>query len=250
VALRDVAGETVARAAAPFLVVVPAAIWWQSADAFYAGVAGWAVTLVVLASSRTGRRSDELAVAGGLLFGATALLSYGLVLMAIIPLVVCWQRRRARPIVLAIVGALPVFAMFAALGFSWFAGFAATRHAYWSGVASRRPYSYFFFADLALLAVAVGPAIAVALARLRDRTTWLLVASAVAIIAIADVSGMSKAEVERIWLPFVPWLVIAAVAFSRRDPRDPREPLPAVHKWLALQVAWTVLVASTLWSWW
>jgi hypothetical protein len=247
VALRDVAGEPVARAAAPFLVVVPAAIWWQSADAFYAGVAGWAVTLVVLSSSRSGVRRDALALAGGLLFGVTAFLSYGLVLMAIIPLVVCWKRRRARSIVLAIAGAFPVFVMFAALGFSWFAGFAATRHAYWTGVASRRPSSYFFFADLALLAVAVGPAIAVALARLRDRATWLLVGSAVAIVAIADASGMSKAEVERIWLPFVPWLVIAAVALSRRDPR---EPLPAVPKWLTLQVAWTVLVASTLWSWW
>ena len=25
-------------------------------------------------------------------------------------------------------------------------------------------------------------------------------------VVLADLSGMSKAEVERIWLPFVPWL--------------------------------------------
>ena len=28
-------------------------------------------------------------------------------------------------------------------------------------------------------------------------------------VVLADASGMSKAEVERIWLPFVPWLTIS-----------------------------------------
>ena len=28
-------------------------------------------------------------------------------------------------------------------------------------------------------------------------------------VALADASGMSKAEVERIWLPFIPWLTIS-----------------------------------------
>ena len=37
----------------------------------------------------------------------------------------------------------------------------------------------------------------------------LLVGATVVAIAIADVSGMSKAEVERIWLPFVPWLTVS-----------------------------------------
>ena len=41
-------------------------------------------------------------------------------------------------------------------------------------------------------------AIAVALPRLHDRNTWLLVGSILAVVALADVSGMSKAEVERI----------------------------------------------------
>jgi hypothetical protein len=28
-------------------------------------------------------------------------------------------------------------------------------------------------------------------------------------VALADASGMSKAEVERIWLPFIPWLTVS-----------------------------------------
>ena len=38
--------------------------------------------IVVLATGRAGRRSDRLALLGGLLFGVTAFLSYGLILLA------------------------------------------------------------------------------------------------------------------------------------------------------------------------
>ncbi len=102
VAVREVAGEERARAAWAFVAAAPLAIWVAtSADAFYAGVGAWAVTLVVLATGRTDRRGDRYAFAGGLLFGTVAFLSYGLVLLAVIPLAVAWQRRCARPLVVA-----------------------------------------------------------------------------------------------------------------------------------------------------
>ncbi len=248
VAMREVAGEAMARAASPFMVLVPAVIWWQTADAFFAGVSAWAVTLVVLASGHARccrRRGDAYALGGGLLFGVTVFLSYGLILLAVIPAVVCVARHRLRPLVLAVLGALPVFVVFAAMGFSWFTGFAATRHQYWIGVAIHRPYSYFLVADLALLAVAVGPAIAIALPRLHDRNAWLLVGSILAVVAFADVSGMSKAEVERIWLPFVPWIVLATGTFAARQ-WNPR----VVRMWLMVQAASTLVVAVAVWSQW
>ncbi len=244
VAMREIAGEDAARAAAPFMVLVPAVIWWQTADAFFAGVAAWSVTALVLASGSRGGRRVVLAVAGGAGFGITAFLSYGLVLLAIIPIVVWVSRRSVHLLGWATIGALPVFAGFGALGFSWFSGFAATRHEYWTGVAMRRPYSYFLFADLALFAVATGPALAVALGRLRDRRIWLLVGGALAVVALADLSGMSKAEVERIWLPFVPWTLLATASLS-----DLR-PTPRLRPWLALQAGCTLAVAVTIWSQW
>jgi hypothetical protein len=244
VALREVAGEDAARVAAPFIVLLPAVIWWQTADAFFAGVSAWAVTLVVLASGRGGRRADVFAIAGGLLFGVTAFLSYGLVLLALLPIAVCRARRRMRPLVVAALATLPVFAWFAAMGFSWFAGFAATRHIYWTGVAIHRPYSYFFVADLALFAVATGPAVAIALGWLRDRRVWLLVGPALVVVALADVSGMSKGEVERIWLPFVPWVVCATAALGDR------RTLGRIRPYLWLQVACTMVVGVTIWSQW
>ena len=113
-----------------------------------------------------------------MLFGVTAFLSYGLVLLAVIPLGIAFHRRRVRPILLAALGASFVFLAFALAGFWWFAGLAATRARYHAGVASRRPYDVFLLVNVACLAIATGPAIAVALARLRDRRLWWLVGGA------------------------------------------------------------------------
>jgi hypothetical protein len=182
-----------------------------------------------------------LAVAGGLLFGVLAFLSYGLVLLALLPLLVAWSRRRVRPVALAALGASAVFAAFAVAGFWWFAGLDATRARYNAGVASRRPYGAFLLANVACLAIATGPAIAVALARLRDRRLWLLVGGVLLALAIAALSGMSKGEVERIWLPFSIWLLPAgaALAVGRR-----------ASWWLGAQLAFAIGLQTLVRSPW
>jgi hypothetical protein len=244
VALREVAGEDAARVAAPFVILAPAVIWWQTADAFFAGVSALAVTLIILASGRTGRRADGYAIAGGLLFGISLFLSFGLALLAVIPLVVCIARRRYRPLVIAAIATLPVFAWFAAEGYSWIAGYIAMHDENWRGVAKDRPFRYFLFANLAVLAIATGPAIAVGLARLRAGKTALLVGAALGVVALANLSAMSKGEVERIWVPFFPWVALAAAAIG------PRATLERFRPYLALQLACTVVVAVTMWSLW
>ncbi len=211
-AVREVAGEARARQAAPFLALAPAAMWMvSSADALFAAVGAWAVTCLVLASSesRAAARRAVLAVAGGLLFGGAVNLSYGLVPLVLVPLGVVVARRRWAVLAGATVGGVAVLAAFAGIGFWWFDGLAATRVRYAAGVASRRPYLYFaFLGNPAALAVALGPAAAVAIARVRDLKLWLLAGGALAALALADLTGLSKAEVERIWLPFVPWVLV------------------------------------------
>lgn len=244
VAVREVAGEEMARQSTPFLVVTPAAIWIAtSADAFFMGVSAWAVALVVLATGRDGRRSDAYALAGGVLFGAAAFLSYGLVLLAVVPAVVAWRRRRLRPLALAAFGAAPMFVGFLAAGFSWVAGLLATRDRYFAGVGGRRPYLDFLVANAACLAIAVGPAVAVALARVRDRRLWLLVGGAVAVVGAAMISGMSKGEVERIWLPFGVWLLPAGAVLAAGRQR-------AATGWLALQAGAAIVVATAVKTSW
>jgi len=238
--VREVAGEAWARRAAPFVVLAPAAIWIAStADALYAGVSAWGVALVVLATGRPRPRADVLAFLGGLLFGITAFLSYGLVLLAAVPLVVAWRRGRLRPLVLAAAGALTVVLGFLAAGFWWVSGLLATRDRYFAGVGSRRPYAEFLVSNAAAFAVVLGPAFAVALTRLRDRRLWLLVGGGLLAVGIAMMSGMSKGEVERIWLPFAVWLlpVGAVLALGRRR---------ATSAWLGLQAGTAIVVASVV----
>lgn len=243
VAVRNVVSEAAARQAAPFLVIGPMAVWVAtSADALFMGVVAAAVTAVVVATGRPHGRGDRLAICGGVGFGLATFLSYGLVLAAVVPLGIAVSRRRVRPLALAAVGALAVFIAFAAFGFSWFDGLAATRERYFAGVASIRPYSTFVIANLGILAIMLGPAVAVALARLRDRRAWLLVGGGLAAVLLADLSGMSKSEVERIWLPFAPWILVSGMALALT--------VRSTRRWLALQLVAALaveVVVRTAW---
>ncbi|GAB3232139.1 glycosyltransferase family 39 protein [Glycomyces halotolerans] len=231
---RDVAGERQARRAAPFLVVAPAAFWHTNADIIFGGVTLAAVACLVLATNRTGACAALLTVAGGLLAGAAMMLSFSSVLLAIPVLVIAILRRRWQ--VLAGGGAVALLVVLAPLqsGYWWLEGLTTTRVRYYEGVAAVRGYWYFLIANPAVFALALGPATAVALARLRDRRMWIVVGSCLAAVGVAAVSGMSSAETERIWQPFMPLVLLAGCALTR-----PRA-------WLALQLTVAVLIAASL----
>ncbi|MGI8754677.1 MAG: hypothetical protein ACR2MB_02225 [Acidimicrobiales bacterium] len=214
VAVREVADERLARRAAPFLVLAPAAIWTvTSADALYTAVGALAVLLVVLAThgSRPPLARAGFAVAGGVGFGLGIHLSYGLAPLVVVAVAVVVAQRRYAVLLGAAVGGAAVVGAFTASGFWWFDGLAATHVRYLAGVASRRSYAYFtLLGNPAALALALGPAAFVAVRLVRDRRLWLLAGAGLAAVAVSDLSGLSKAEVERIWLPFVPWVLVLA----------------------------------------
>jgi methylthioxylose transferase len=239
-AVREVASERVARAAAPFVVLLPAAVAWQSGDAIFLGVGAWSVALLVLATGGNRRRGDLLASAGGMLGGLGLFLSYGLAPLAAVPVAVAIARRAARPLIVGLVGAGVVAAAFLVAGFWWWDGLTATRLEYASSAALSRPYAYYLFANLAAFSVALGPAVIAAVIRLRDRRLWLLVGGGLVAALLADVSGLSKGEVERIWLPFVPWIAVAAAALPRRE----------VCGWLLVQAGWGIGVQVLVRSPW
>ncbi|CAN5537861.1 membrane protein [soil metagenome] len=220
VALRNVAGEDAARRAAPYLALTPAAIWIAtSADALWLGLSAWGIACVVVATSRSGARGDVLAVAGGTLLGCALFLSYGIVPLGALVVAVALHRRRMRPLLLGAVAVGVVAAAFSVAGFWWWEGLEATLGRYEAGISAQRPGAYFVWANLAAFAIALGPAVVIAMTRLRHRAAWLLVGGALVAVAAADLSGFSKGEVERIWLPFVPWLTIATCAFVGREHR-------------------------------
>jgi hypothetical protein len=244
VVARALAGERVARGAAPFLVLAPAVVWVAtSADGFYAGITAWAVALTVLGSSRAAdRRGSVLLLAGGVLFGVALHLSYGMAVVVLVVGLVLLAGRRWRPLALVAAGIGAVVLGFLTAGFWWLDGLQATQYLYRIGLASRRPYGVFLLANVSAFALALGPAVAVALVRLRHGRTWLLVGAALLAAALANVSGYSKGEVERIWLPFVPWVLLATWCLAR--------PSGGERRWLAVQVSTTLALEAWILSPW
>lgn len=216
VTVRALGDEEAARVAVPFLVLFPGAIWiGVSADGLFAGVTATGVALLAVALTR--RRLGTGAVAGAVLV-LGLYLSYGLTLMAVLALTVLLIARRTGPVwrttAVAVVAGAGVAAAFTLAGFWWLDGYHLVVVRYYQGIASDRPYAYWVWANLALVVACAGPAATVIARRAlafpaRGPAVLLPVAGLVAIVA-ADLSGLSKAEVERIWLPFAVWLTAGA----------------------------------------
>ncbi|MEU0598442.1 hypothetical protein ABZ484_09345 [Streptomyces sp. NPDC006393] len=300
VAVRALAGEGLARRAAPFLVAAPAAVWvGASADGYFSAVAAWFVALLALAV-RAGARPGWRAAAtfgSGLLFGLTCYLSYGLTLFALIGAgaVLLGRARpgtllRGLPLFLAGLAVVPV--LFTVAGFDWWEAYRLLVTRYYQGVGGIRPYGYWVWANLACTVLITGLATAAGLGRAgavlarrpvrvtvtdgdgdsdstcactdakagsktgsRPRSMIgsmtgsligsraearlaVLVFSALSALLVADVSGMSKAETERIWLPFAMWLLPACALLTR-----PRA-------WLAAQTVLALLLNHLLLTGW
>lgn len=262
VAIRALGAPDRARAAAPFLALAPAVIWLAvSADALFAGVTAWAVALLALAL-QPGRRRPIAAFVAGLLFGYGLYLNYGLVLMAVPVLAVLALRGVCRAAAAA-AGVLVVVAAFTASGFWWLDGYHLVVERYYQGIATTRPVSYWVWGNLAATVCVVGLASAAALTRLpgslalptrlrpnlvvvlsdwRERVdpAALLAAAGLLALLAADLSGLSKAETERIWLPFDVW-VLAATALL---------PGWSARRWLAVQAIGTLLLAHLILTNW
>jgi methylthioxylose transferase len=213
VTVRVLGAEPLARRAAPFLVFAPAAVWQAvSADAMFAAVAAWGLAALAVAATR---RSVVWALASGLLLGACVMLSYGLPLLGILAVTVVALGGSWRALPIAAVAALAIVVAFALLGFSYLDALPALHQRYYEGVGGRRPAAYWTWGSLAALAFSAGPlagaGLAQACANLRDGSTRVITALAsagIASVLLADATQMSKAEVERIWLPFVPWILL------------------------------------------
>ena len=233
VTVSHVVDEATARLVAPFMVILPAAVWVAvSGDAFFLGVSAWGVALLA-------RGGQLCSAGGGALLGCSLLLSYGLLTFGLVPLVVLAVRRDWRNALIAAAACSSVVLAPALLGFRWWDGLTQTLLRYRDGAGGYRPYRYFIVADLAVAAIAVGPAAIAAFSSLRrhDRASWL-VAAAIGGLLVADLTGESKGEVERIWLFFTPW---AALATAR---------LVNPRRWLAIQAISGLAVQTVLVSKW
>jgi methylthioxylose transferase len=252
VTLRALTDELTARAAAPFVAVAPTAIWIAvSADAYFAGVASWGVAFLAMSASRTVRAPMVVAGCSGLLLGWAVFLNYGLVLMvlpaaAALAAIGGW-RHVLSTLSVAIPAALAVTAAFAVAGFWWFDGYELVQQRYWQGVASRRPFQYWGWANFASVVCAIGLGSVAGLGKafdyqaLRRRAGLQLVLLAMlCAVLVADLSMLSKAETERIWLPFTVWLTAAPALLPRSSHRW----------WLGLNILGALLLNHFIFTAW
>lgn len=271
VTLRALAGETLARRAAPFLVLAPAAIWvGASADGYFTAVTAWAIALLAIAATRGARFPAATALGSGLLLGLTCYLSYGLTLFAIVAVAVLIAARTARPLPLVLAGAVVIPLLFTLLGFNWWEAYRLLSERYYQGAGGIRPYGYWVWANLGCTVIVVGPATVAGLRRVVVASPGaapavrfgkrrfgesrpgparegagvqglvILVLGALLAVVVADLSGMSKAETERIWLPFATWLLAATALLPR----------PGRRVWLTAQAVLALTVNHLLITGW
>lgn len=252
IAIRALADEQTARRAAPFVAVAPTAIWIAvSGDGYFAGVAAWGIALLALAVHRMVRFPALAAVGAGLLLGWAVFLSYGLILMGFAAVAVLWSaadwRASLRALGPATLSATAVAVIFAVAGFSWLEGYTLVQQRYWQGVAVVRPFGYWSWANLACVVCAIGLGSVAGLSRVFDTTAvrrrsglHLLLLAMLAAIVCADVSMLSKAETERIWLPFTIWLTAAPALL----------PVGSHRLWLALNAAGALVLNSIILTNW
>lgn len=234
ITVKTLAGTAAARRALPFLALAPFAVWLAtSMDALFLGVGAWAVALLALAAGPSSAGRAAGAFCSGLLLGALPYLSYGLLPLFAVPAAVLAVTRPRWPVVAVLLAGMTVVPiLFTVAGFWWPDGVAATHDAYLvTGGSHRRSYLYFLVGNLAVLGLMTGPAVASAFPHLmrgvrrRCRSGLAVLAGAALTGAVAlDLSGVTKGEVERIWLPYAGW-VLAVAALHR----------PPARRWLAAQ---------------
>ncbi len=254
-AVRLLAGDQWMRAVAPLLVVSPYALWMMtSADAFFTAVAAWSMAAFVVGLRSRSRSAFGWGALSGLLLGATLFLTYGGATFAL-ALIIPWAvalRRQGRSAFHAAAGAAlavaSVATTFAVLGFWWLDGARETRRQYWAGTAQLRPFGYFAVANLAVALIAIGPVGFAGLLRFfRDRRThgvlWPLVGGGIVALLASHASQYTRAEVERIWVLFYPWMLVGAgsLLLGRRR---------VAASLVAVQAASAVVLQSVLVSKW
>jgi hypothetical protein len=180
---------------------------------------------------------------GALVLAVVSLFAWSLLAIAAWAALLVWARDGLHPAFrLGVVTGAVLLAFHAAFafltGFDPLGTLQATHEVYDIGIASRRPYAYWFFGSPTAFLLILGVPIAwLALQSLARRTPPAV--AIFSVIAISCVLGFTKAETERIWLFLAPLVILGAAPLVRRP-----QLLVAA---LAVQAVIYELLFDTLW---
>lgn len=229
-----------ARAATLLIALSPAAVLYGvvSTDAMFAALATAAACLLIGGSVAS-------RVAGMVMLAIASFFSWALLAVGAFATVVVALRESVRAAAgLAIGAGLTVLALYAALyaasGFDPLGAIAAAGEAYDLGISSARPYVFWLFGSPVAFAVALGLPTAWYAARALGAGNEAAIGLA-AIVLVAVLIGLTKAETERIWLFMGPPAAVAAAALV------PLGRMPLVLAALAAQALAAGLLLETIW---
>ncbi len=225
--MRSVCGESAARRLTPILVLAPYAVWVAvSMDAVTSTLAAGMVAAGVLASEPRRRALGAgWAVISGLLVGLAALFSYATPWLAFSVVCVYFVRRRPLLVIVTGIASLAPLALAQAAGFSWAAGLTAAQADFSERVEPQRSAVVWGLVSLVVLILACGPAVVASARKMRRSPGWPFLVGAGLAVGFAVGAGLARGEMEHAWVPYFPWLLVAAVAPQRRGEDSTRTPL-------------------------
>jgi hypothetical protein len=237
---RTLGGEERGRVAGVLAAFAPSLLLWGVTSVDYAfATLGLAAACLLVRDRLEARATGALLAAVGSFF---SWLLFAIPAWAV--LLVLGRAGPRRAITLASICTLATAAVYSTLALAWgydpLAALRATETVYRQGIAHMRPYAYWAFASPVAWGLALGLPTGWALLRsaaVRDEAALALAA----VVLVGAVLGYTKAETERIWLPFVPLACVAAArVLSARGLR------PAL--WLLVSQALAIeLLFDTIW---
>lgn len=245
---RELLDERGARLAGLLMALSPQALMFgvTTADAVY-------LTLGLLAAWPLAHDARKVSgtllarVLGAVLLAVASLFAWSLLAVGAWAAILAWRRHGLRSAVgLSVICGVVLLALhgaFSALtGFDPIGTVRATEEVYRLGVASVRPYWYWVLGSPVGFLLVLGLPITWLALRELARGTPEAVAI-FAVLAIAAVMGFTKAETERIWLFFAPFVCLAAARALARRP----ELVVPVAAALAAQALLHEALSDTVW---
>ncbi len=225
-AVRDVSGEAAARHFFPVIVLAPYAVWLAvSMDAVVLTIAAAMTVAGLRATRRSGWQGAAWAVLAGLLLGVAALFSYSAAWLGLSIVGIYFARRRpALNLFSGLSVLVPVLAA-SLCGFAWTDGLAAAYADFARRVEPERSALWWSLISVCALLLATGPAMYASIRKLRNTPGWPFMLGAAAAVLFSIGAGLARGGVEHAWLPFFPWLTVAAIAPEERGGPTPPTPL-------------------------
>jgi hypothetical protein len=227
-AVRGVCGEIAARGYAPVLILAPYAVWVAvSVDVVVAVLGAAAMAAGVRASDKTrhGPAAGLWALAAGFILGLAALFSYAAPWLGLSLVCLYFARRRPSLNLATGVGALLPVGAAQLAGFGWLDGLLVASTDYSVRIEANRSYWWWAVLSLVALLFAAGPPLWASLRKVRNTPAWPFLVGAGTAVAFSVLYGLARGGVEAAWLPFFPWLTIAAVAPERQGGTPVPSPL-------------------------